>query len=621
MADNKDIRYLNRDFSELKTALVEFAKTYYPNTYTDFSPTSPGMMFMEMSAYVGDVLSFYLDNQFQENFLQYARQLNNVYSLAYLLGYKPKATSVAIVNVDVYQQLPAILSGTTYIPDFTYSVKVPSNLSVGSNNVASVDFLIQDAIDFSFSSSYDPTEISVYQTTGITPTFFLAKKTRRAISATIKSTTFSFGAPQQFPTVDISDTNIIGILDITDSDGNKWYEVPYLAQEMVYNTVKNTNVNDPNFTDDSGDVPYLLRLRKIQRRFVTRFTSPTNLQLQFGSGTSPYNNDEEIVPNPDNVGLGLPYKRSLLQTAFAPANFLYTDTYGIAPYNTTLTVRYLTGGGLQSNINANTLNQINNKSSIVFNNSNLDPVLSQYVFNSVIATNPEAASGGQNGDTIEEIRLNALATFPTQLRSITADDYLIRALSLPPEYGTISKAYIEPEKLSNVLPGESLAVLDLYVLTYDINNKLTNASSALKQNLKTYLSQYRTINDSIKIKDAYVINIGVNFDLIVLPDYNNSEVVANCIIALQDYFNINKWQINQPIILKNLYILLDAIDGVQTVKNIEIVNKFGVGLGYSTYSYNISGATRNNVVYPSLDPMIFEVKYPNIDIQGRVVPL
>jgi len=390
---------------------------------------------------------------------------------------------------------------------------------------------------------------------------------------------------------------------------------------MILDSIKNTNVNDPNFTNDSGDVPYLLRLKKIQRRFVTRFTSPTNLQIQFGAGTSPYNNDEEIVPNPDNVGLGLPYKRSLLQTAFAPANFLYTDTYGIAPYNTTLTVRYLTGGGLQSNINANTLNQINNKSSIVFNNSGLDPVLSQYIFNSIIAVNPRAASGGQNGDTIEEIRLNALSTFPTQLRSITADDYLIRSLSLPPEYGTISKAYIEPEKLSKVLPGESLSVLDLYVLTYDINNNLTAASSALKQNLKTYLSQYRTINDSIKIRDAYIINIGINFDLIVLPNYNNNEVIANCITTLQDYFNINKWQINQPIILKNLYILLDSISGVQTVKNIEIVNKYGVELGYSTYRYDISGATRNNVVYPSIDPMIFEVKYPNVDIQGRVVPL
>ena len=621
MADNKDIRYLNRDFSELKTALVEFSKTYYPNTYTDFSPTSPGMMFMEMSAYVGDVLSFYLDNQFQENFLQYARQLDNVYSLAYLLGYKPKVTSVSIVDVDVYQQLPAVLSGTTYIPDFTYAVKVPSNLSIGSNSVNAVDFLIQDSIDFNFSSSSDPTEISVYQTTGITPTFFLAKKTRQAISSTIRSTTFSFGTPQQFPTVDISDTDIIKILDITDSDGNIWYEVPYLAQEMILDSIKNTNVNDPNFTNDSGDVPYLLRLRKIQRRFITRFTSPTNLQIQFGSGTSPYNNDEEIVPNPDNVGLGLPYKRSLLQTAFAPANFLYTDTYGIAPYNTTLTVRYLTGGGIKSNINANSLNQINNKSSIVFNNSSLDPILSQYVFSSVIATNPRAASGGQNGDTIEEIRLNALATFPTQLRSITADDYLIRSLSLPPEYGTISKAYIEPEKLSKVLPGESLSVLDLYVLTYDINNNLTAASSALKQNLKTYLSQYRTINDSIKIRDAYIINIGINFDLIVLPDYNNSEVIANCITTLQDYFNISKWQINQPIILKNLYILLDSISGVQTVKNIEIINKYGVELGYSTYKYDISGATRNNVVYPSIDPMVFELKYPNVDIQGRVVPL
>jgi len=619
--ENRDIRYINKEFNELRTALIEYSKTYFPTTYNDFTSTSPGMLFMEMSAYVGDVMSFYLDNQIQENFIQYARQTNNLYTLAYMLGYRPKVTGAATTTVDFYQQVPSLLSGSTYTPDYSYALYIAENTTVQSNLIGTSNFLVQDAIDFSFSSSSDPTTVTIYSLDNIsnTPTFYLLKKSRQAISANIKTKTFSFGSPTQYPTVEIEDSSIIQILDITDSDGNSWYEVPYLAQEMIFDTIKNSNPNNPNLSGDANDTPYLLQLKKEHRRFVSRFTTPTTLQLQFGAGTNTSNNEEEIIPNTDNIGLGLPYKRSLITTAFSPSNFLYTDTYGISPNNTELTVRYLTGGGVTSNIPANIISSISNKGNIKFQTSNLDNILSQTVFNSVAVNNPIGASGGQDGDTSEEIRLNSLSTFSTQLRSVTQDDYLIRALSLPSEYGTIAKAYIESEKIQNILPGETPSVLNLYVLAFNNSKKLKTASSALKQNLSTYLSQYRMINDSIKIKDAFIINIGVEFDLIILPDYNNNEVIFNCIQALKDYFDINKWQINEPIILKDLYILLDKIVGVQTVKNVSIVNKAGVNLGYSQYAYDIPGATQNNTVYPSIDPMIFEVKYPDTDIKGRVV--
>lgn len=620
--ENRDIKYLNKDFGELRAALVDFAKTYFPTTYNDFTPASPGMMFMEMSAYVGDVLSFYLDNQIQENFIQFARQQNNLYTLAYMLGYRPKVTGAATTTIDVYQQVPSLLSGSTYVPDFSYALQIKENTSIASNLVGATNFLVQDPIDFAFSSSSDPTQTTIYSLNGNVPEFFLLKKSRQAISANIQSKQFTFGAPERFTTIEINDSNIIEILDIVDSDGNEWYEVPYLAQETVFDTIKNTNPNDPNFSGNNGEVPYLLQLKKVPRRFTSRFTTPTNLQIQFGAGTNTQNNTEEIIPNPDNVGLGLPYKKSKLTTAFAPANFLYTSTYGISPSNTTLTVRYLTGGGVASNIPASSLTSIANPGTQVkFQNSNLDPVLAQTVFDSVAVNNPTAAAGGQDGDTNDEIRFNSMATFATQLRSVTQDDYLVRALSLPSQYGTIAKAYIEPEKISNLLPGQTPSVLDLYVLAFDNNKRLKTASTALKQNLSTYLSQYRVINDAIKIKDAFVINIGIEFDLIVLPNYNNNEVIFNCIQALKDYFAIDKWLINEPIMLRDLYILLDKIDGVQTIKKVNITNKVGTNLGYSQYAYDISGATQNNVVYPSLDPMIFEVKYPDTDIVGRIVPL
>jgi len=613
----RNITYINKDFSELRASLIDYARTYFPTTYNDFSPTSPGMMFMEMAAYVGDVLSFYMDNQIQENFLQYARQTNNLYELAYMFGYKPNVTQVATTAIDFYQQVPSIISASTYYPDFSYALFIDQNAQIGSSTTAT-SFLIQDPVDFSVSSSGDPTEVSVYSTSGGNPTYFLLKKTRQASSATINTTTFSFGAPIPFNTVDITADKIIGILDITDSDGNIWYEVDYLAQETIYDSIKNTNPNDPNLSQYQGDTPYLLQLKLIQRRFATRFINSRTLQLQFGSGTTS-DNDAEIIPNPDNVGLGLPFGQSKLTTAYSPSNFIFTNTYGIAPSNTTLTVRYLTGGGAEANLPSNDLTNIT--ANISFLNSNLNTTTANTIFNSLAVTNPLAADGGGDGDSIDEIRQNASANYASQLRNVTQDDYLVRALSMPAKYGVISKAYIEPTKAQSQTSGQNASILDLYVLTFDVNNKLNTASPALKQNLTTYLSQYRMVNDAVNIKDAFIINIGVNFDIIILPNFNSNEVLSKCILALQDFFSINKWAINEPIVLRDIYILLDAIEGVQTVKSVNITNLVGENLGYSPYAYDTNAATISNVVYPSLDPSIFEVKYPNTDIQGRVVNL
>ncbi len=601
---NRDIKYINRDFESFRSRLIEFSQTYFPSTYNDFSSTSPGMMFMEQSSYVGDVLSFYLDNQFQETFIQYAQQTNNVFELAYMFGYRPKTTGVAQTSVDFYQQLPSINDGTgNYVPDYNYAITINENTTITSQNGSS--FITQDKIDFSVSSSLDPTEVSVYQISGNIPQYFLLKKSRNAISSTINTTSFSFGAPQQFATINIQANNIVKILDITDSDGNIWYEVDHLGQEMVFDSIKNTNINDPNKIDNT---PFLLKLKKVARRFATRFTSLSNLQIQFGAG-SPSDTTEEITPNPNNVGIGLPFKKDKLTTAFSPLNFLYTGTYGISPANTTLTVRYLTGGGVNSNITANSLTNLNTGNTR-FNNSNLNSTTANYIFASLSTSNPIAATGGRGGDTLEEIRQNTLALVASQKRSVTADDYLVRALSMPSEYGAVSKAYIEQPKLTDNQVS-TIETLNLYVLSLNSSGQLDYANTTLKNNLRTYLSQYRMIGDNIEIRDAYIINIGVNFEIIVLPEYNNNEVLLSCISSIQSYFLLDKWQLNQPIMVRDLYILLDKIKGVQTVKNVSIINKAGTSTGYSQYAYDIEGATQNQVIYPSLDPPAgFTPNYP-----------
>ena len=627
MKVRRNINYLNKDFTDYRSQLIDFSQTYFPNTYTDFTETSPGMMFIEQAAYVGDVLSYYLDNQIQENFAQFARQTSNLYDLSYMYGYKPKVTGLATVNLSFFQLVPSIASGsggdTLYVPNYEYSLFLDSNTSATTDN--GITFTIEDPVDFSVSNSLDTTSVSVAQVSNNEPTYYLLKKDRKALSGEIKTITFDFSTPQEFATVLIEDNSIGGIIDCFDSEGRQWYEVDYLGQELVFNGIKNTNTNDPNNYQNSDDTPYLLQTKQVQRRFTSRFLDSNKLQLQFGAG-NPNDTDEDIIPNPMNVGLGLPFEKDKLTTAYSPTNFIFTNTYGIAPSNTTLTIRYLKGGGVGSNVAANTVNQINN-SSARFLKQNLNSSTAQYIFDSLQVNNPIAASGGKGGDTAVQLRQNAISQINSQLRNVTADDYLVRALSMPPKYGIISKAITQKPNvyqnsyLSNNKFNDQKTTLCIYVLSQNLNGNLVNASNSLKNNLKTYINQYRMIGDSIDIKDAFVINIGVNFEIITEPNYNNNQVLTDCIVELKDFFNINNWQINQPIILRDLTNILNSVAGVQTVNNISINNKVGTTSGYSQYAYDISGALQNGTIFPSLDPSIFEVKFPDADIIGRVVNL
>ena len=613
MAVRRNINYINKDFGEFRNQLINYSQTYFPSTYTDFTNSSVGMMFIEQAAYIGDVLSFYMDNQIQENFLQYARQPDNLYDMAYMYGYKPKTTGLAEVDIDFYQQVPAKLSGSEYVPDYDYALYLPANTQVSTTGGSIINFTTQDPIDFAVSNSIDITYENVAALSGGNPSYYLLRKRRKSYSGNINSIQFSISAPQEFLTFNITYNNIAGILDVVDSDGNIWYEVDYLGQELIYDSLRNTNVNDPNSSLDT-DAPYLLQTKQVQNRFATRFLDEKTLQLQFGSG-NPADTTEEVIPNPFNVGLGLPFEQSKLTAAYSPTNFIFTNTYGVSPTNTTLTVRYYTGGGVVSNVLANTTTNLNS-SGIKFIQGGLNPTTAQYVFDSLATNNQAAASGGKDGDTIEEIRQNSISNFTTQLRNVTADDYLVRALSMPSKYGKVSKAHTQKPKAD-----EANTTLDLYVLTEDASNKLVTASDTIKNNLKRYIEQYRMIGDTISIKDAFVINFAVNFEIITYPNFNSNEVLESCIVALQTYFNTNRWQISQPIIIPDLFVLLDTLDGVQTVKDVTVKNKAGTTKGYSQWAYDMNGANQNGTIFPSLDPSIFELKYPNTDIKGRVVNL
>ena len=616
---DKDVKYLNKDFQSFKDQLVEFAQTYYPNTYNDFSEGSPGMMFMEMVSYVGDVLSFYTDTQLRESFLSLAQEEENLYNMAYAMGYKPKVTTAATTDLDVFQLVPSKKVNNNYIPDFNYALRISENSTFKSTD--GPIFYTSEDVNFNFSSSFSPTIINIYQyDSNQNPEYFLLTKKVNVISGETATQKFEVGSPEQFLTLTLFNQDIVSIEKVEDSDGNLYYEVPYLAQDTIFEELENTGANDPELMGFNGQTPYLLKVKKVPRRFITRFKTDNTLELQFGAGVSD-KADEDIIPNPDNIGLGIKDGRSKLNVAYDPSNFLFTKAYGQVPSNTTLTVTYVKGGGLQSNVASNTITKSDQLS--ITNNPNLSSGLLNFVKASVSSTNIEAAVGGGGGDTVEEIRMNTMANFSSQQRTVTKEDYLIRTLSLPSKFGRIAKAYItqddqisplttEPNRIHNPL------ALNLYTLGYDKNKKLTTLNSATKQNLSTYLEQFRMLTDAVNIKDAFVINFAVDFEITAFKTYNNQEVILNCITELQDYFAVDKWQVNQPIVISEIKNLLGGTLGVQTVEDVKITNKSGISIGYSQYKYDFESATKKGVIYPSLDPSIFELKYPNTDIKGRV---
>ena len=602
MTNERNISYLNKTFTDFKANLINYAQTYFPTVYNDFTDSNPGALFIEMASYVGDVMSFYLDTQVQENFLLYAQEQANLFALSYVLGYRPNVSYAASTKVDIYQLMPSTTVNGVSVPDTSYALLIPANTVVISNSTGT-QFLTMEPLDFS-----DLTNATV---TYVNNQYFLVQQSVPVMSAQIKTTNISFSSPQKFTTTTINDTNILQILNIFDSQGNQWYEVPYLAQSSVF-----TQIPNPNYSSDQ--VPYLLSLQRVPYRFVSRFLSNNTLQLEFGAGVSNYS-DNTILPTPDNVQLGLVPGISTLEQNYNQASIFYTQEYGVAPSNTTLTIQYLVGGGITSNVPSNDLTLISTSGITFKSRSSSDPLFTT-ILGSLASTNPDKATGGRGGDTIEEIRNNALYAYSSQLRAVTKNDYLIRTLSLSPEYGSIAKAYPTQDfAYEGNNPTNPLAI-SLYILAYNSNKQLTQAATSLKNNLVTYLNEYRMATDAINIKDAYYINIGVNFDITVATGYNNNTVLANCILNLQNYFSIDNWAINQPIPLSDVNSVLLQTKGVQSVVKLEIVNlQDSTGATYSPYGYDIKGATKKNTIYPSLDPAVFEVRYPNNDINGRVV--
>jgi hypothetical protein len=665
-ADNKKMNYIGKDFATLKQTLIDYTKTYFPNTYSDFNESSPGMVFVEQAAAIGDILSFYQDTQLKESMLSHATERKNVVALAQSMGYKPKVTSPAVTTLTVYQLVPSIDSGSSNRPDETFFLRIQEGMEIVSSTNSSVIFRTVDNVDFANSGSREVDVFSRDTNTG-QPTQYLITKKVKAISATEKDIQLDFAGYEEYPSKTINDTNIIQITSCTSDGGNtKWYEVPYLAQESVF--IESANIEaDSEMSDSVGTTPYILEVQKVPYRFSTKVNSDNTLDLQFGSGDTSMA-DEIILPNTKNIGLGLANSINRLNDSIDPSNFLKTNTFGIAPTNKTLTVKYLTGGGISSNVNSGDLTsitKINFEEDLQSFTTNAQRAAYQTYKSSVAVENLEPAVGGRGVESIEEIRQNAIAMFGSQNRAVTKQDYVVRALSMPERYGSVAKVYVSPDgEIDNNSPASILAnpkniaefvgiveglkdkskqdiqkelvkyltqkktaiaevnnpfAINMYVLGYDGDKKLTNLNQSVKQNLKTYLGEYRMITDAVNLINGYIINIGLDFEVICYQNYNKNEVLANCLIQLQDYFNIDNWTFNKPINISEIELILANVEGVMSVPSVKIYNLCGGDGNYSPNRYNIDEATKGKIVYPSLDPSIFEVKYPNKDIKGRAL--
>ena len=650
-SSKREIKYLNRDFSSFKSSLIEYAKTYFPRTYKDFSDASPGMMFIEMASYIGDVLSYYTDYQFKESLMPYAEERKNVLALANYLGYKTKPTKSATTEIDVYQLIPATKdSNNNYIPDNNYALKIREYMEV--SNETGVSFITTDPIDFSLDSKFSPREISVYSRDeyGI-PQFFLLKKSAKVIAGKITTSTFTVGSAVPFYKISLTEDNVIDVIDVRDSDNNKWYEVDYLAQDLIFIETENTVFTNNNYVQYSSEVPKLIKSLKTSRKFVVNVTANNTTYLEFGPGTN-VTSDEIIYPNSELIGVGLQNIKNL-NLNYDTSKLLNSETYGQSPTNTVLTVQYLVGGGLESNSPSDTIKNI---SSVVFLNdiTGLTPSqnsLLTTVKNSLRISNPNPAVGGQNEESVEEIRQNALANFGSQNRTVTIDDYISRIYSLPPRFGSIAKVTVLPNSDLSISTNQNLLSgfvnnknqttlidnslennfrkvnfdvsnpfsLNLYILSYNSNKNLTQTNEALIYNLRQYLQKYKIISDSINIIDGYIINIGIDFKILVYNNFNKKEVLDQCLQKAKDFFKIDKWYFNQPININQLELELAKVEGVQSVAEVKFKNLTQNDGNYSPHEYNLDEATINNIIYPSLDPSVFEVKFPDNDIRGAVI--
>ena len=637
-----NVNYLNKDFAALKQSLMNYAKSYFPDTYRDFNETSPGMMLLEMNAYVGDVLSFYIDKQYQEMLLPLAEERRNIITMAKMFGYKVKPIVPSYVDLTFTSEVNAS-SGDVSKVDYSDAGTFDAGIEITSDSNSDIIFSTLEPIDFRISESIDTQTIGSTDVSGLASTYTLSR-TVRAVSATQKTITFQVGVPEKFKTLTIPDTNVVDIISCVDSNNNKWYEVDFLAQDKVpIETHYTDDVNrDSAYSDSTGlrtseAVPYSLTYITTPKRFTRETNQDNTTSLVFGNGVL---KDGELVDDGfidmEQVGIIIPGQTNDLNDSIDPLLGDEYSTLGETPNNTTLTITYRVGGGINSNVPSG---DITTTPTITAQSGNTSATLTS-------VTNQKPARGGKDADDTIEIKERAKAFFTTQNRCVTKEDYEARVLNIPAKFGNIAKAYVTREaatfegssnltevanKLSsaqnaidqiqratdtnafenvslsdiylvlknivnqyNSLPNPDLSdlarelelgTINIYLLGYNnrkqlVGNPHTNTTFTddnlpltLTSNLKKYLSNFKLMTDVVTLNDGYIVNFGVIFDVIAEKYADKQKVKLDCIQKIKDYFRIEKMQFNQPIYKSQLEFELMGVEGVRSIGHVTITQK------------------------------------------------
>jgi hypothetical protein len=590
------IKYTSRDFNRIKSDLVEYSKRYYPDTYSNFNKASFGSLFLDTVSYVGDVLSFYVDYQFNESMLNTAVEFDNILKISKQLGYKYNPRSTAYGFITLYVSVPADNSGLG--PDTNY---LPI-LNKGSSFAATGGQLFTLLQDVDFSESTNEIVVAtVDQTTGV-PTRYAIKAIGIVQSGFLTQKIIDVGNYERFKKIDLQDSNVLEIVSVFDQEGNEYFEVDHLSQDVIFREIPNNN-----FQQDG--VPSIIKPFPVPRRFSVDKTNTTTV-LQFGYGSEDELSSTSVV-EPSQTVLQLQSKRYFSETSFDPTNLIKSDKFGVSPSNTSLTVTYRKSNGTVSNSAAGTITKVR---TATFKFPNFDSTTASernIIQNSLEINNEEPMTGETRLDAAEELKMNTMDFYASQNRAVSLLDYQALIYSMPSNFGRIKRCAIYQDNKS------FKRNINLYVVSQTNDSKLITANAVVKSNLKTWLSQYKMINDTIDIIDAKIVNYGIEFNIVVDSNYDRAEVLSRALTVLQtDALNIR--DIGESISISDIYKTLNSkIDGVIDTTYVKIVPKLG-GI-YSDVILNFDDQiTFDGRSINCPKNVIFEVKYPAIDIKGTV---
>jgi len=591
------IKYTSRDFDSIKQDLLDYTERYYGDTVKDFSQNSFASLMFETVSYIGDTLSFYLDYQVNESFFDSATEYNNVIRLARQLGYKNKLSPSSTGIATFYISVPAAASGLG--PDPTY---IPTLLR-GSEFATSsgINFILVENVQFKNNNNLVIAS-KVDNTTGL-PTEYAIKANGRIISGANYRRTYEIGAFEKFRKLSLGTPNVAEITSVIDAEGNEYFEVDSLAQNIIYSETTN-----PNAIVDG--VPSLLKPFVVGRRYTIERTSNDTI-IQFGHGSDEFMSTDNDIFDPKNTVLEMHAKNYFTDTSFDPNRLVENDKFGIGPSNTGLIVTYRVNTTNNVNAAVGALNTSKNVQLNFADDANLLSTTKNTIKSSVEVDNEEPIIGYSSVPTPDEMRIRALNYFASQNRAVTKEDYKSFVYAMPPQFGSLTRCNI-------VRDSDSIKRnLNLYVISEDSNGFFTTANNTIKENLKTWLSRVKMINDTIDILDGKVVNIGIRFSVKSTQQENKYTALNEGIQAVKNQFN-RKFEIGEPIYLTDVQTALQSVPSIADVKKVTIFNR--VGGVYSDISFDIDvnkSADGRYVMIP--EDQIFEIKYPNADIIGTVL--